>query len=79
MRDEAHRFAITAHRQRRKKQSLKSLFDEIKGIGLIRKKKLMLHFGSIKKIQNASFGDIREVEGISKDLARNIYDFFHSQ
>ena len=79
IRDEAHRFAITAHRHRRKKQAIKSLFDDISGIGPKRKKALMAHFGSNKNIKYASCDKLIEVKGISKDLAEKIYGFFHSQ
>ena len=79
IRDEAHRFAITAHRSRRRKNSVKSLFDEIKGIGPLRKKALLSSFGSIHKIKQASYEELNKTKGINKDLAKKIYGFFHSQ
>ena len=79
MRDEAHRFAINSHRKRRFKESIKSVFDEIQGIGLKRKKILLEHFGSVKKISTASIDELNEIKGISKNLAEEIYGFFNSQ
>ena len=79
IRDEAHRFAIAAHRYRRKKQAINSLFNNIQGIGPKKKNKLLSHFRSIKNIKQASFDELSEVKGITKDLAEKIYGFFHSQ
>jgi len=79
IRDEAHRFAITTHRKRRDKKNLNSIFDEIPGIGPKRKKLLMLHFGSIEKIRNASKTELKSVEGVSERIINKVYDFFHSQ
>ena len=79
IRDEAHRFAINSHRKRRSKDTIKSVFDEINGIGAIRKKILLEHFGSIKNIRCAKVNELYKVSGISKNLAELIYDFFHSQ
>jgi len=66
LRDEAHRFGITFHRQKRSKGQIKSELDEIKGIGTETKKKLLTHFKSIKRIKKASFEEITEVVGKSK-------------
>ena len=79
IRDEAHRFAINSHRKRRSKDTIKSVFDEINGIGTIRKKILLEHFGSIKNIRCAKVNELYKVSGISKNLAELIYDFYHSQ
>jgi excinuclease ABC subunit C len=79
IRDEAHRFAITSHRKRRKKEHFKSIFDEINGIGPKRKKILMSYFGNSNNIRNASFDDLKNVKGISVNLINKIYGFFHSQ
>ena len=79
IRDEAHRFAIASHRHRRKKQTTKSILNEIPGIGPKRKMSIMLHFGSIKNIKYASPNEICKVKGITYSLANKIYDFFHSQ
>ena len=73
LRDEAHRFAITAHRSRRSKSSIKSVFDEIKGIGPKTKKRLILHFGTIQKIKSASWDELIKVKNIPiKKLQRYI-------
>ena len=78
LRDEAHRFAITAHRSRRSKSSIKSIFDEIKGIGPKRKKDLLLHFGTIKKIKSASLEELKNIKTIPLKKLEEIYEFFNS-
>lgn len=78
VRDEAHRFAITGHRNRRQVQRRKSELDEIGGIGPTRKRELLLHFGSIAKIKGASVEDLTKVPGISNNLATEIYGVFHA-
>ena len=78
LRDEAHRFAITAHRSRRSKASIKSVFDEIKGIGPKRKKELLLHFGTIKKIKSASLEELKKIKTIPKKKLEELYEFFNS-
>ena len=78
IRDEAHRFAITAHRKRRDKKNLHSIFNELSGIGPKRKKLLMGHFGSVKNIQNASKSELKSVTGVPEAIINKIYDFFHS-
>jgi excinuclease ABC subunit C len=78
LRDEAHRFAITAHRSRRSKASIKSVFDEIKGIGPKRKKELLLHFETIKKIKSASLDELKKVKTIPKKKLEELYEFFNS-
>ena len=77
LRDEAHRFAIGAHRTRRIGQIGVSVLDEIPGIGANRKKALLLHFGSAKAVQEAGLADLERVEGVSKSVAKKIYSFFH--
>ena len=77
LRDEVHRFAIGAHRARRKKDISKSPLDEIVGIGAKRKKALLLHFGSAKDVASAGIEDLRQVEGISKAVAEKVYNFFN--
>ena len=79
IRDEAHRFAITAHRVRRGKKSVESIFSELAGIGPKRKKLLMTHFGSIEKIKNASKNELLSIHGIPEGIINKLYDFFHSQ
>ncbi len=78
LRDEAHRFAIGTHRNRRSKQIGQSPLDEIPGIGPRRKKALLLKFGSAKQIARAGLADLEKVDGISGQIAQQIYDFFNS-
>lgn len=75
LRDEAHRFAITTHRNKRAKSVTKSSLDEISGIGKARKKALLNHFGSFEKIKSASIEDLMRLDGISKSIAEKIRDF----
>ncbi len=77
LRDEAHRFAISTHRAKRRKNMSKSLLDQITGIGRSRKKALLHHFGSAKSVESASFEDLKSVEGIEEKVAKKIHDFFH--
>jgi len=77
LRDEAHRFAISAHRAKRKKGISKSLLDQINGIGSIRKRALLNHFGSARAVESASFDEIKLVEGVEEKVAKKIYNFFH--
>ena len=79
IRDEAHRFAITAHRARRNKRSFESVFSVLPGIGPKRKKLLMTHFGSIEKIKSASKNELLSIKGIPDNIINKLYDFFHSQ
>jgi excinuclease ABC subunit C len=72
VRDEAHRFAITFHRQRRKKAEFKSALDDLPGIGPHRKKALLKAFGSLKRIRDASVEELAQVEGIGPSLAKQI-------
>lgn len=75
--DEAHRFAIEYHRSLRSKLQVKSVLDDIEGIGPARRKALMKHFMEITAIKNASVDDLMDVEGITEQVAQNIYNFFH--
>ena len=77
LRDEAHRFAITAHRSRRFKSSIKSIFDEIKGIGPKSKKELLLHFGTIQKIKNASLDELKKIKTIPVKKLEDLYEYFN--
>jgi len=77
LRDEAHRFAISTHRSKRRKNISKSLLDHISGIGKGRKRALLNHFGSAKSVEAASFEDLKSVEGIEEKVAKKIHDFFH--
>ncbi|HET9427191.1 MAG TPA: excinuclease ABC subunit UvrC [Allosphingosinicella sp.] len=77
LRDEAHRFAIGAHRQKRAKNFAASPLDEVPGIGPGRKKALLMHFGTARAVRNAALEDLEKVPGISRTTARGIYDYFH--
>src|SRR3989338_2667984 len=77
LRDESHRYAIRAHRQRRTKAIRTSKLDAIPGIASTRKRALLQHFGSAKAVEGAGIKDLENVKGVSKSLAKKIYDFFH--
>jgi excinuclease ABC subunit C len=77
LRDEAHRFAIGSHRARRMRDLREAGLQEISGIGPTRKRALLHHFGTLKAIERASITDLMQVDGISAETARRIYDFFH--
>jgi excinuclease ABC subunit C len=77
LRDEAHRFAIGAHRAKRAKSFTASPLDEVPGIGPGRKRALLMHFGTARAVRNAALEDIEKVPGISGTTARGIYDYFH--
>jgi len=79
LRDEAHRFAIGTHRAKRAKSLGANPLDEIEGIGPTRKRALLTHFGSAKAVSRAGVEDLKAVEGISADMAKKIYDFFHER
>ena len=77
IRDESHRFAISAHRAKRKRGISKSLLDQIEGIGSIRKRALLNHFGSARAVESASLEEIKSVDGVEAKVAKKIYNFFH--
>jgi excinuclease ABC subunit C len=77
LRDEAHRFAIGTHRARRSKAIGRSTLDDIAGIGAKRKRALLNHFGSAREVERAGLADLEAVDGISKTVAKTIYDHFH--
>ena len=77
LRDEAHRFAIGAHRTRRIKAVSASKLDDISGVGATRKRALLQHFGSAKAVEGAGLKDLEKVQGIHKKLAKKVYDYFH--
>lgn len=77
LRDEAHRFAIGAHRDKRSKAIGATPLDEVPGIGATRKRALLAHFGSAKAVSRADLADLKAVEGISDRMAETIYAFFH--
>ena len=78
IRDEVHRFAITTHRSKRSKMSIKSVYDELKGIGPERKKILKKHFGTVEKLKLASLEDLKEIKSIPENILEKIYKYFHS-
>jgi excinuclease ABC subunit C len=78
LRDEAHRFAIGSHRTKRAQAIGRSLLDEIPGIGALRKRALLHHFGSARAVAGAGLADLEAVRGISRQVAQKIYDHFHS-
>ena len=77
IRDEAHRFAISGHRAKRAKKRITSSLEDIEGIGTQKRKNLLVYFGGIERIKNASIEEIIMVDGIDKKLAEKIYDYFH--
>ena len=79
LRDEAHRFAIGAHRARRARNVSRSQLDSIQGVGPSRKKALLHHFGSSRGVSQAGLSDLERVYGISRALARSIFDHFHAE
>ena len=77
IRDESHRFAITGHRQRRKKARNQSPLENIEGVGQKRRQNLLRHFGGLQGITSAGVEDLAKVNGINKNLAQKVYDTFH--
>jgi len=79
IRDEAHRFAIGAHRARRMKKISETGLDDVPGVGAARKRALLRHFGSARAVQRAGLADLERAPGVSKALAARIYAFFHDR
>lgn len=79
LRDEVHRFAIGAHREKRAKAMGASPLDEVPGIGPARKKALLMHFGTARAVRNASLDDLRKAPGVSATVAQQVYDFYHAK
>lgn len=77
LQDETHRFAITYHRELRSKEQVRSILDDIPGVGPKRRAALLLHFKDIEAIREADINSLMEVEGITEPIANSIYDFFH--
>ena len=79
VRDEAHRFAITGHRQRRDKKRRESPLEGIPGVGPARRRALLHHFGGLQEIRKATVNEIAGVEGVSRKLAQDIYSALHHE
>jgi excinuclease ABC subunit C len=77
LRDEAHRFAIGAHRAKRSKAITASPLDEVPGIGPSRKKALLMHFGTARAVRSASLEDLQKAPGVSAAVAQTVHDFYH--
>ena len=77
LRDEAHRFAIGTHRQKRAKSLTTSTLDDVPGIGPTRKRALLMHFGTARAVKGAALEDLEKAPGISRTMARQLYDYFH--
>ena len=78
LRDEVHRYAIGAHRDKRSRAITASPLDEIPGIGPARKRALLLHFGTASKVRAAALEDLQRAPGVSDAVARKVYDFYHA-
>ena len=78
LRDEAHRFAITQHRKLRRKATLRSTLLDVPGVGEKRAKALLRHFGSVREIAAATQEDLAQAPGMSKSVARSLWEHFHS-
>jgi len=79
LRDEAHRFAIGAHRDKRSRAITASPLDEVPGVGPARKRALLLHFGTAGKVRAASLEDLQRAPGVSAAVAQTVYDFYHQK
>ena len=77
LRDEAHRFAIGTHRSKRSKSLTTSTLDDVPGIGPTRKRALLMHFGTARAVKGAALEDLEKAPGISRTMARQLYDYFH--
>ena len=75
--DEAHRFAITFHRQLRSKNQVHSILDDIPGVGAARRKDLMRHFADIEAIRNATVEELKSLPSMNEKSANDVYRFFH--
>jgi excinuclease ABC subunit C len=78
LRDEAHRFAVTFHRNQRKRRTLRSVLSDIAGIGVARQRELLRHFGSVRKIREATVDDLAAVPGVSRKTAEAVRAYFEA-
>ena len=78
IRDEAHRFAVTYHRLKRGKKMTQSALDGIPGLGEVRRKRLLKHFGSVKRVREATVDQIAEVPGLPRSVAQTVHDALHA-
>ena len=78
LRDESHRFAITAHRQKRTKAMTRSVLDDIPGLGPAKQTALLKHFGSLKRLRSAQVEDIAKIPGFGLKSAQNLHNYLHS-
>jgi excinuclease ABC subunit C len=78
VRDEAHRFAITYHKQLRSQQTLRSALEDIPGVGANRRSQLLRHFGSLKHVREASLSELTSVPGLPERIAQAVHDYFHA-
>ena len=78
LRDEAHRFAVTYHRQKREKRALASPLDGVPGVGPARKKALLKRFGSLARLQRAELEEIAATPSVGPDIARAVYERLHT-
>lgn len=79
IRDEAHRVAVSFHRKRRSKHTLRSALDDIPGIGPVKRKALLTHFGSLKKVELASTDELHQVKGLSEANIAALQAFFQGR
>ncbi len=77
IRDEAHRFAVVGHRRRRQNQRRSSSLEQIQGLGPVRRRQLLNHFGGARRIGRADVVELMTVPGINRQLAQRVYDYFH--
>ena len=79
IRDEAHRFAITGHKERRDKRRKTSTLEDIAGVGPKRRRELLRYFGGLQEVMNANVDDLAKVPGISKKMAEEVYSALHTE
>jgi excinuclease ABC subunit C len=77
IRDEAHRFAITFQKNLMRRRNFQSVLEEIPGVGEVRKKALLRHFGSLKRVREAGIEELATVEGLGAEIAERIHTYLH--